>query len=173
MPVQQPFKLASREVRRDSTEVRIDGVTVGGGRVVVMAGPVLGRVARRRCARWPTRSRRSGAQHPARRGVQAAHLALRLPGAEGAGAPATSREARKRTGLPVVTEVLETESVELVAEYADVLQIGARNIQNFTLLRAGGARCGKPVLLKRGMATTHPGVPAVGRVHPRRAATRT
>src|SRR5262245_63939624 len=62
-------------------------------------------------------------------------------------------EARKQTGLPVVTEVLETESVELVAEYADVLQIGARNVQNFTLLRRVG-EMGKPVLLKRGMATT-------------------
>src|SRR5229473_1114283 len=62
-------------------------------------------------------------------------------------------EARKRTGLPVVTEVLETESVELVAEYSDILQIGARNIQNFTLLRRVG-EMGKPVLLKRGMATS-------------------
>ena len=81
-------------------------------------------------------------------------------------------EARKRTGLPVVTEVLETESVELVAEYADILQIGARNIQNFTLLRRVG-EMGKPVLLKRGMATTHPGVPALRRVHPRRRQSRT
>jgi 3-deoxy-7-phosphoheptulonate synthase len=62
-------------------------------------------------------------------------------------------EARKRTGLPVVTEVLETESVEAVAEYADILQIGARNVQNFTLLRRVG-EMGKPVLLKRGMATS-------------------
>src|SRR3972149_2458111 len=63
------------------------------------------------------------------------------------------KEAKTRTGLPVVTEVLETESVELVAEYADMLQIGARNIQNFTLLRRVG-EMGKPVLLKRGMATS-------------------
>ncbi|MDP2625426.1 MAG: 3-deoxy-7-phosphoheptulonate synthase, partial [Candidatus Rokubacteria bacterium] len=63
------------------------------------------------------------------------------------------KEAKTRTGLPVVTEVLETESVELVAEYADILQIGARNIQNFTLLRRVG-EMGKPVLLKRGMATS-------------------
>jgi 3-deoxy-7-phosphoheptulonate synthase len=62
-------------------------------------------------------------------------------------------EARKLTGLPFVTEVLETESVELVAEHADMLQIGARNVQNFTLLRRVG-ETGKPVLLKRGMATS-------------------
>jgi 3-deoxy-7-phosphoheptulonate synthase len=63
------------------------------------------------------------------------------------------RESEKKTGLPVVTEVLETESVELVAEHADILQIGARNVQNFTLLRRVG-EAGKPVLLKRGMATS-------------------
>jgi 3-deoxy-7-phosphoheptulonate synthase len=62
-------------------------------------------------------------------------------------------EARKQTGLPFVTEVLETESVELVAAHADILQIGARNVQNFTLLRRVG-ETGKPVLLKRGMATS-------------------
>src|SRR5262249_27477231 len=62
-------------------------------------------------------------------------------------------EGGKRRGLPVVTEVLETESAELVAEYADVLQVGARNVQNFSLLRRVG-EMGKPVLLKRGMATS-------------------
>jgi 3-deoxy-7-phosphoheptulonate synthase len=61
--------------------------------------------------------------------------------------------ARKATGLPIVTEVLEPDKVGLVAEYADVLQIGARNVQNFSLLREVG-QCGKPVLLKRGMSTT-------------------
>ena len=62
-------------------------------------------------------------------------------------------EARKRTGLPVVTEVMEPEKVEVVAEHADILQIGARNVQNFPLLKRV-ADCGKPVLLKRGMATS-------------------
>jgi 3-deoxy-7-phosphoheptulonate synthase len=62
-------------------------------------------------------------------------------------------EARKRTGLPVITEVLEPDKVSIVAEYADVLQVGARNAQNFSLLKEVG-QCGKPVLLKRGMATT-------------------
>jgi 3-deoxy-7-phosphoheptulonate synthase len=62
-------------------------------------------------------------------------------------------QARKETGLPVITEVLEPDKVGVVAEYADVLQIGARNCQNFSLLKEVG-QCGKPVLLKRGMATT-------------------
>jgi len=151
MPVQQPFKLASREVRQAPSEVRVDGVSVGGKAVVVMAGP---------CSVESESQMREVAE-----AVKAAGARI-LRG--GAFKPRTSpyafqglkeqglrylAEARKQTGLPVVTEVLETESVELVAEYSDVLQIGARNIQNFTLLRRVG-EMGKPVLLKRGMATT-------------------
>ena len=151
MPVQQPFKLASREVRPDPSEVRVNGISIGGKAVVVMAGPC---------------SVESEAQ------VQEVADAVKAAGAKilrgGAFKPRTSpyafqglkeqglkylADARKRTGLPVVTEVLETESVELVAQYADILQIGARNIQNFTLLRRVG-EMGKPVLLKRGMATS-------------------
>ena len=151
MPVQQPFKLASREVRPEPSEVRVNGIAVGGKAIVVMAGPC---------------SVESEGQ------VQEVADAVKSAGAKilrgGAFKPRTSpyafqglkeqglkylAEARKRTGLPVVTEVLETESVELVAQYSDVLQIGARNIQNFTLLRRVG-EMGKPVLLKRGMATS-------------------
>ncbi|HEV8227773.1 MAG TPA: 3-deoxy-7-phosphoheptulonate synthase [Methylomirabilota bacterium] len=151
MPVQQPFKLASREVRPEPSEVRVNGVSIGGQAIVVMAGPC---------------SVESEAQ------VQEVADAVKGAGAKilrgGAFKPRTSpyafqglkeqglkylADARKRTGLPVVTEVLETESVELVAQYTDILQIGARNIQNFTLLRRVG-EMGKPVLLKRGMATS-------------------
>jgi 3-deoxy-7-phosphoheptulonate synthase len=151
MPVQQPFKLASREVRPEPSEVRVNGISIGGKAIVVMAGPC---------------SVESEAQ------VQEVADAVKAGGAKilrgGAFKPRTSpyafqglkeqglkylADARKRTGLPVVTEVLETESVELVAQYADIMQIGARNIQNFTLLRRVG-EMGKPVLLKRGMATT-------------------
>jgi 3-deoxy-7-phosphoheptulonate synthase len=151
MPVQQPFKLASREVRAEPSEVRVNGISIGGTAIVVMAGPC---------------SVESEAQ------VQEVADAVKAAGAKilrgGAFKPRTSpyafqglkeqglkylADARKRTGLPVVTEVLETESVELVAQYADILQIGARNIQNFTLLRRVG-EMGKPVLLKRGMATS-------------------
>jgi 3-deoxy-7-phosphoheptulonate synthase len=151
MPVQQPFKLASREVRPEPSEVRVNGISIGGKAIVVMAGPC---------------SVESEAQ------VQEVADAVKAGGAKilrgGAFKPRTSpyafqglkeqglkylADARKRTGLPVVTEVLETESVELVAQYTDIMQIGARNIQNFTLLRRVG-EMGKPVLLKRGMATT-------------------
>jgi 3-deoxy-7-phosphoheptulonate synthase len=151
MPVQQPFKLASREVRAEPSEVRVNGIAIGGKAVIVMAGPC---------------SVESEAQ------VQEVADAVKAAGAKilrgGAFKPRTSpyafqglkeqglkylADARKRTGLPVVTEVLETESVELVAQYTDIMQIGARNIQNFTLLRRVG-EMGKPVLLKRGMATS-------------------
>ena len=151
MPIQQPFKLASKEIKPEPSEVRINGVLIGGPRVVVMAGPC---------------SVESGPQ------MLEVAVAVKAAGASilrgGAYKPRTSpyafqglreqglkylAEARKRTGLPVVTEVLETESVDLVAEYADILQIGARNVQNFTLLRRVG-ETGKPVLLKRGMATS-------------------
>ncbi len=151
MPVQQPFKLASREVRSEPSEVLVNGVAVGGPAVVVMAGPcsveseaqVLEVADAVKAA--GARILRGGAYKP--RTSPYAFQGLKEQGLK------YLAEARKRTGLPVVTEVLETESVELVAEYADVLQIGARNVQNFTLLRRVG-EMGKPVLLKRGMATS-------------------
>jgi 3-deoxy-7-phosphoheptulonate synthase len=150
-PILQPFKLASREVRPEPSTVPVDGVVVGGLRVVVMAGPCsvesreqLLEVAHKVKAAGAT-VLRGGAFKPrtspyAFQGLEQEGLALLA-------------EARKETGLPVVTEVMEPEKVELVAEYADILQIGARNVQNFSLLRRA-AECGKPVLLKRGMATS-------------------
>jgi 3-deoxy-7-phosphoheptulonate synthase len=151
VPILQPFKLASREVRSTDTVVRIDGAAIGGGRIGVMAGP---------CSVESWDQLRAVAE-----GVKGAGAHL-LRG--GAFKPRTSpyafqgleeeglrllAAARKETGLPVVTEVLEPDKVGVVAEYADVLQIGARNAQNFSLLKEVG-QCGKPVLLKRGMATT-------------------
>jgi 3-deoxy-7-phosphoheptulonate synthase len=151
VPILQPFKLASREVRATDTVVQVDGVRIGGSHVAVMAGP---------CSVESAEQLRTVAE-----GVKAggAHI---LRG--GAFKPRTSpyafqgleeeclrllADARKATGLPVVTEVLEPDKVAVVAQYADILQIGARNIQNFSLLKEVG-QCGKPVLLKRGMATT-------------------
>jgi 3-deoxy-7-phosphoheptulonate synthase len=151
MPVQQPFKLASREVRQTPSEGahrrrhrgrrahrRDGGAVLGGVRIPDARGG-------RRGEGGGARILRGGAFKP--RTSPYAFQGLKEQGLQ------YLAEARKLTGLPVVTEVLETESVELVAEYADVLQIGARNIQNFTLLRRVG-EMGKPVLLKRGMATT-------------------
>src|SRR5215468_8684967 len=151
MPVQQPFKLASREVRAEPSEVRVNGVTVGGNAVVVMAGPcsVESEPQMREVAEAVkgagAKILRGGAYKP--RTSPYAFQGLKEQGLH------YLSEARKQTGLPFVTEVLETESVELVAEHADILQVGARNVQNFTLLRRVG-ETGKPVLLKRGMATS-------------------
>ena len=151
MPVQQPFKLASREVRQEPSEVRVNGVVIGGKDIVVMAGPCSVESEAQvlevadRVKEAGARILRGGAFKP--RTSPYAFQGLKEQGLK------YLAEARKRTGLPVVTEVLETESVEMVAEYSDILQIGARNIQNFTLLRRVG-EMGKPVLLKRGMATS-------------------
>ena len=165
MPVQQPFKLASQETRpRAERGPRQRRGRSGGSRVIVMAGPCSVE-SEAQVLEVADAVKAAGASSPAGRRLQAAHLALRLPGAERAGAQVPARRRASAPGLPVVTEVLETESVELVAEYADILQIGARNIQNFTLLRRVG-EMGKPVLLKRGMATSIAGVPALRRVHP-------
>src|SRR6266446_3095654 len=150
-PILQPFKLASREMRSEPTRVVVDDVVVGGPRVVVMAGPCsvesreqLFEVAHKVKGVGAT-VLRGGAFKPrtspyAFQGLEEEGLRLLA-------------EARKATGLPIVTEVMEPDRVELVAAYADIIQIGARNVQNFSLLRRV-AECGKPVLLKRGMATS-------------------
>jgi 3-deoxy-7-phosphoheptulonate synthase len=150
--VTQPYKQVSREWKPESTVVEVaGGPRIGGGEVVVIAGP---------CS-----------VETERQIIEAAHL-VREHGATllrgGAFKPRTSpyafqglgepglkllARAREETGLPIVTEALDSETVGLVAEYADVIQIGARNMQNFPLLKKVG-RCGKPVLLKRGMAAT-------------------
>jgi len=151
MPVQQPFKLASRETKSQPSEVPVNGISIGGKQLAVMAGPcsvesrdqVL-EVAEAVKAAGAT-ILRGGAYKP--RTSPYAFQGLKEQGLK------YLAEAKKRTGLSVVTEVLETESVELVAEYADILQIGARNVQNFSLLKRV-AEAGKPVLLKRGMSTS-------------------
>ncbi len=151
VPVLQPFKLASREFHPQDTVVPVNGVTVGGKRLLVMAGP---------CAVEGHEELLEAAQAVQRAG---AHM---LRG--GAYKPRTSpysfqglaeeglhilAEARRATHLPVVTEVMAPEQVPLVATYADILQIGARNMQNYALLHAVG-EAQRPVLLKRGMMST-------------------
>ena len=150
--VTKPYKQVSREWKAESTVIRLPGgLSVGGDEVVVMAGPcsvesrlqVLDVAERVKAA--GARVLRGGAFKPrtspyAFQGLEAEGLKLLA-------------EAKRETGLPVITEVMEPERVDLVAEHADILQIGARNVQNFSLLRRV-AEAGKPVLLKRGMSTT-------------------
>lgn len=151
VPVQKPFKMASRDFQATDTLVRIKSVTVGEGSFTVIAGP---------CAVESLEQTVTTAKHVRDSG------AVLLRG--GAFKPRTSpysfqglgkkgleilAEARRETGLPIVTEVVSVEDVPDVYRHADVLQIGARNMQNFNLLDAVG-RQEKPVLLKRGMSST-------------------
>jgi 3-deoxy-7-phosphoheptulonate synthase len=151
IPVTAPYKLVSREAKREDTVVSIGGVPVGGPRVAVVAGPCAVEsekqaldIAREVCAAGATLYR-GGAFKP-----RTSPYSFQGLGEAGLKILAKVRE---ETGLPIVTEVLDTDSAELVAEYADCLQIGARNMQNFALLKKVG-RMRKPVLLKRGMSAT-------------------
>ncbi|MED5463243.1 MAG: 3-deoxy-7-phosphoheptulonate synthase [Myxococcota bacterium] len=149
--VSQPFKLVSTEMKSEPTVVDVDGVKVGGHNVVVMGGPcsVESEEQILRCAEVVQASGgtflRGGAFKP-----RTSPYAFRGLMEEGLRLLAMARE---RTGLKIVTEVLTVDTVDLVAEYADVLQIGARNMQNFALLEAAGSQS-KAVLLKRGMSAT-------------------
>jgi 3-deoxy-7-phosphoheptulonate synthase len=149
--VLQPFRLASRDFRPEDTVIPVNGTQIGGRQVVVMAGP---------CAVEDRVQMREAAQSIKEAGV----LILR----GGAFKPRTSPysfqglgqegleilvEVSEEFGLAIVTEVMAPEDVPLVAQHADILQIGTRNMQNYALLHAVG-ECGKPVLLKRGMMST-------------------
>jgi 3-deoxy-7-phosphoheptulonate synthase len=149
--ISSSYQFASREFRQQPTSVEINGTVIGGNEFVVMAGPC---------------SVESEAQ------ILETAEAVALAGAKilrgGAFKPRTSPyefqglaeaglklldKARRATGLTIITEVLSERDVSLVAEYTDIVQVGARNMQNFALLKALG-RCGRPVLLKRGMGAT-------------------
>ncbi len=151
VPILQPFKLASREVHPQDSVVEVNGVQIGGPRLTIMAGPCS--VESEAQLRAVAEGVKAGGAHILRGGAFKPRTSpYAFQGLEEEGLKLLA-QARKQTGLPVVTEVLEPDKVGLVAEYADILQIGARNTQNFSLLKEVG-QCGKPVLLKRGMATT-------------------
>jgi len=151
VPIAQPFKLVSRQVKPHRTIVRVGEVEIGGDTVVVIAGP---------CS-VESREQLVNTAHA----VKKAGASMLRGGAykprtspydfQGLGVEALKilREAGDETGLPVVTEVMGTEDVDLICEYADMLQVGARNMQNFNLLRRL-ATVQKPVLLKRGPSAT-------------------
>ena len=151
VPILKPFKLASREFRPQDTVVRVNGVAVGGKELVVMAGPcaVENRdqiiEAARAVKEAGAKVLRGGAFKP-----RTSPYSFQGLGVEGLRLLA---EARDETGLPVVTEVMAPEMVPLVSTYADILQVGARNMQNYALLHAVG-ESQRPVLLKRGMMST-------------------
>jgi len=149
--ISAPYKFVSREFRSERTRVRVNGTEIGGEEFIVMAGPCsvesesqIMQTAEA-VARAGARLLRGGAYKPRTspydfQGLEVEGLKL-------------LRKAKQATGLSIVTEVMSDGEVELVAEYADILQIGARNMQNISLLKALG-RTSRPILLKRGMSST-------------------
>jgi 3-deoxy-7-phosphoheptulonate synthase len=149
--VTKPYKLASREMRAHDTVVRMSQGSFGGGGFTIIAGPcsVEDESTVLRTAEWllahGIHFLRAGAFKP--RTSPYAFQGLGLEGLE------ILRRAREKTGIAIVTELMDTENADAVEAVADVIQIGARNMQNFSLLRRV-ARAGQPVLLKRGMSAT-------------------
>ena len=151
IPVSKPYKLVSREVKPDNTVVDVAGVLVGGSELAMCAGPcavesreqILERCTSGKAA--GAQLLRGGAYKP-----RTSPYAFQGLGEEGLRYLA---DARAETGLGIVTEAIDVETFDLVEEYADCIQIGARNMQNFSLLRRAG-RARKPILLKRGMSST-------------------
>jgi 3-deoxy-7-phosphoheptulonate synthase len=151
VPILAPYKMASSEVKHETTVVRVLDLTVGGGHIGVIAGPCsvesrdqILQVAEIVKAAGAT-ALRGGAFKP--RTSPYAFQGLKEKGLQ------LLAEARSRTGLAVVTEIMAPEHLKLVASYADVLQVGARNMQNYPLLEAVG-ESGMPILLKRGPSAT-------------------
>jgi 3-deoxy-7-phosphoheptulonate synthase len=149
--ISKPFKLASREVNPYDTIIRVGPVEIGNGNVVVIGGPCS--VDTEENVMEAARAVKAAGGHILRGGAfkpRTSPYAFRGHGEKGLHILAA---ARAETGLPIITEVMDSRDVALVAKHADILQIGARNSQNYTLLDEVG-RSGKPVLLKRGIAST-------------------
>lgn len=150
MPVLKTFKLASREVRPEGSTIDVGGVEIGGRRLAVIAGPCA--VENAAQVEGAADAVKQGGAHLLRGGAYKPRTSpYSFQGMEGEGVTLLEN-AGKRVGLPVVTEIMDAHDIDLVAEHADMLQVGARNAQNFSLLRSLG-RIRKPILLKRGMST--------------------
>src|ERR1700716_612109 len=149
--ISAPYKFVSKEFRAGKTRIKVNGTEIGGSEFVVMAGP---------CSVESEKQIMQAAEGVAKAGAKM------LRG--GAFKPRTSpydfqgmeeeglkllQKAKQATGLAIITEVMSDRDVDLIAKYADVMQVGARNMQNFMLLKALG-KCGRPVLLKRGLSST-------------------
>jgi 3-deoxy-7-phosphoheptulonate synthase len=149
--VSKPYKLVSRETKPDNTVVHVNGVPVGGEAIVLCGGPCS--VETREQILESARLVKAGGGQLLRGGAykpRTSPYSFQGLGEEGLRYLA---EARDKTGLGIVTEAIDVETFELVEKYADCVQIGARNMQNFSLLRRAG-RSRKPILLKRGMSST-------------------
>ncbi|WP_298431573.1 3-deoxy-7-phosphoheptulonate synthase, partial [Geobacter sp.] len=152
VPILKPYKLASREVKGEPSVIRIsDTVAIGGPEIIVMAGPCSVE-SEEQIIETAKAVKAAGAQVLRGGAFKPRTSPYSFQGLEEEGLKLLAK-AREVTGLPIVTEVVNPETAELVAEYADILQIGARNAQNFALLKKVG-QLSRPVLLKRGMSMT-------------------
>lgn len=149
--ISKSYKLASREFHPENTVVDVDGIKIGDGGFVVMAGPCAVE-SRDQIIEIAKYVKAAGAQFLRGGAYKPRTSPYSFQGLEEEGLKYMA-EARDITGLKITTEVTEVEAVDTVAHYADVLQIGARNMQNFRLLKEVG-RCSKPVMLKRGLSAT-------------------
>jgi 3-deoxy-7-phosphoheptulonate synthase len=151
LPILKPFKLASLEFRKEKTVIKVGREQIGGARIAVMAGPcavenktLLVEIAKE--------VKNAGANFIRGGAFKPRTSPYAFQGLEEVGLQYLA-DARELTGLPIVTEVMDPRDIEMIVKYADVLQIGARNMQNFRLLKEVGL-CKKPVLLKRGISAT-------------------
>jgi len=151
MPILKPYKLVSREFKPENSVIDVEGVRIGGKKIVVMAGPcsvenfeMLLNVGRK-VKKAGAAILRGGAFKP-----RSSPYSFQGLGEEGL---KFLRDVKKETGMKIVTEVMDTRDVWMVEKYADILQVGARNMQNFNLLKEVGLSK-KPVLLKRGISAT-------------------
>jgi 3-deoxy-7-phosphoheptulonate synthase len=151
MRISAPYKFVSKEFKKEHSCIKVNGLEIGGDEFIVMAGPCSVESERQimqtaeAVAQAGARMLRGGAFKPRTspydfQGMEEEGLKL-------------LRKAREATGLGIITEIMSDRDVPLVAEYADCMQVGARNMQNFALLKSLGS-CGRPVLLKRGMSST-------------------
>ena len=152
LPILKPYKLASKELKREPSLIRIsENVTIGGREIVVMAGPCSVE-SEKQIIETAIAVRDAGARVLRGGAYKPRTSPYSFQGLEEEGLRLLDK-ARRESGLPIATEVVNPETAELVAEYADILQIGARNAQNFALLKKVG-QLKRPVLLKRGMSMT-------------------
>jgi len=151
IPVTRPYKLVSREFKRENTVIRVGDITIGDGTLTIIAGPCA--IESETQAMATARHVRQAGAHLFRGGAfkpRTSPYSFQGLGKEGLDILA---RVRRETGMPVVTEVMDEASFDIVEAYADIIQIGTRNMQNFSLLKRAG-KCEKPVMLKRGMAAT-------------------
>lgn len=151
IPVSRPYKMVSRETRPEPTVVRFGKEAIGGGGVALIAGPCAVE-SEDQCMRIAAAVRKAGAKFFRGGAYKPRTSPYAFQGLGEAGLKILGR-VRDRLGLYIVTEAIDHEILFRVADYADIVQVGARNMQNYSLLKAAG-RCGKPVLLKRGMSAT-------------------